>query len=95
MRFLLHVCFNPATEGIPKSCTCRHHISKTERDARLAAGELLVLDKRNVVEKRRVAPGKIFKRPPRATTIGHTQIGHAYIDGNRYEQRRIEIYREV
>ncbi len=105
MRFLVHVCFDPATEEKPASCGCRHGISKTERDARVEAGELFVLkDRRTVVEKRRVVRARIFKHLKQASTVdggrgprreGHIQRAYGFHEGegSKPERDRIELFK--
>lgn len=92
MRFLVHVCFEPGRETLPKTCSCQHRISKTERDARFAAGELVILDKYSVAEKRHVRTTRILKRCPSARTISARDIEQAYVCGRDGAARRIEAY---
>jgi hypothetical protein len=92
MRFLLHTCYDPAKEDLPKYCSCQHRISKTERDTRREAGELYVSNDGRTVAKFRP---RILTGPPQATTISKGNIEAAFLKGIESEQKRIAIYRSV
>jgi hypothetical protein len=90
---LVHTCCDPEREALPKFCSCQHHISKHERDVRLARGELLAdPGDGRIVARRNVKS----KKTPRATTIEQAHIERAYgyhrDEGSDYERRRIETY---
>jgi len=89
MKFLVHVCFNPETEDRPQFCDCRCWIGRNERAARIEAGELVMLDERNVAVKRNAK----LKRTPRAATVEEEHIKRAYVLGSAYDRRRIEFFR--
>jgi len=97
---LVHRCFDPDAEEKPESCDCRHRVSKAERDARVKAGELCIINGHAV----RVVPAPIFKRPQQATTVdggrgprreGHIQRAYGFNakDGSARERRRIEFFK--
>jgi len=88
MRFLLHVCYDPDKGERPESCRCTHHISKAERDARFHAGELVILDRFNVAQKRRVSTRRLcFPLSARMVSAGDVQRGLEVAS----ERRRIDL----
>jgi len=92
MRTLVHTCFNPATESKPEFCSCRHRISKTERDQLLAAGAVAGLESLGLTREVVAIPGADAKRVPIARTISKGDIEAAYVLQNRPAATRIDVY---
>lgn len=99
-RVLVHSCFDSETENFdPTACYCKRFVRNTTRDRMIADGEAfnlmlpnaaneLVADRHQIVVRPKVKKPKV----PKAATITEKHIAHAYVEGNRFEQTRIDAY---
>ena len=91
-KVLLHRCKPPGNDGQKFNCSCR--LWKTFRLAKEMVKDGLAIWKKTAAGRIDHEHIIVCRPPriPRAATIEMQHIERAYVDGNKYERDRIEVY---